>query len=45
MIIMFIVIIKTAISSKGDIFLSVSRITRIADNARRAEESHLDYRV
>ena len=40
-----IIIIKTAIYSKGDIFLSVSRITWIADNTRRAQESHLDYRV
>ena len=44
-IIIIIIIIKTAIYSKGDIFLSVSRITWIADNTRRAQESHLDYRV
>ena len=37
--------IKTAIYSKGDIFPSVSRVTWIADNAMRTEESHLDYRV
>ena len=44
-IIIIIIIIKTATYSKGDIFLSVSRTTRIADKARRAEESHLDKRV
>ena len=43
--IMIIIIIKTAVYSKGDIFLSVSRITWTADNTRRAQESHLDYRV
>ena len=44
-IIIIIIIIKTAIYSKGDIFLSVSQITWIAYNTRRAQESHLDYRV
>ena len=44
-IIIIIIIIKTTTYSKGDIFLSVSRTTRIADKARRAEESHLDKRV
>ena len=39
-IIIIITIIKTAIYSKGDIFLSVSQITRIADNMRRADKSH-----
>ena len=43
--IIIIIIIKTAIYSNGDIFLSVSRITWIVDNTRRAQESHLDYRV
>ena len=45
MIMMIMMIMKTAIYSKRDIFLSVSRITWIADNARRTEESPLDYRV
>ena len=44
-IIIIIIIIKTAMYFNGDIFLSVSRITWIADKARRAEEIHLDYRV
>ena len=44
-IIIIIIIIKKTIYSNGDIFLSVSRITWIADNTRRAQDSHLDYRV
>ena len=44
-IIIIIIIIKTAIYFKGEIFRSVSRVTWIADNAMRTEESHLDYRV
>ena len=39
-IIIIIIITKTAIYSKGDIFLSTSQIKRIADNTRRAGESH-----
>ena len=42
---LIIVIIKAAIYSRGEIFLSVARITRrIVDNMRRAGESHLEYR-
>ena len=39
-IIIIIIIIKIAIYSNGDIFLSISQITRIADNTRRAGESY-----
>ena len=39
-IVIIITIIKTAIYSKGDIFLSVSQITRIADIMRGAGKSH-----
>ena len=39
-IIIIIIITKTAIYCKGDIFLSTSQIKRIADNTRRAGESH-----
>ena len=40
LLIIIIIITKTAIYSKGDIFLSTSQIKRIADNTRRAGESH-----
>ena len=39
-IIIIIIITKTAIYSNGDIFLSTLQIKRIADNTRRAGESH-----
>ena len=39
-IIIIIIIIKVAIYFDGDIFLSISQITRIADNTRRASESY-----
>ena len=39
-IIIIIIIIKIAIYSNGDIFLSISQITRIADNTRKAGESY-----
>ena len=39
-IIIVIIIIKVAIYFDGDIFLSISQITRIADNTRRASESY-----
>ena len=39
-LIIIIIIIKIAIYSNGDIFLSISQITRIADNTRRAGESY-----
>ena len=40
LLLLIIIITKTAIYSKGDIFLSTSQIKRIADNTRRAGESH-----
>ena len=44
-VVVIIIIITAAVYSKGDFFFSVARITRrIADNARRAGESHLEYR-
>ena len=39
-IIIIIIITKTAIYSKGYIFLSTSQLKRIADNTRRTGESH-----
>ena len=39
-IIIIIIIIKVAIYFDGDIFLSISQITRIADNTRRASGSY-----
>ena len=39
-IIIIIIIIKVAIYFDGDIFLSISQITRIADNTRKAGESY-----
>ena len=39
-IIIIIIITEIAVYSKGDIFLSISQIKRIADNTRRAGESH-----